>query len=43
MLSKFGVSYINQEMFLKEFCKSESVHVEDLVTKVKSVTQNHYR
>lgn len=43
MLTKFGVSYINQEMFLKEFAKGDQVHVEDLVTRVKAMTRKHYQ
>jgi Ca2+-binding EF-hand superfamily protein len=43
VLAKFGVSYINQEMFLKEFSKGDQVHVEDLVTRVKAMTRQHYQ
>lgn len=43
VLTKFGVSYINQELFLKEFAKGEQVHVEDLVTRVKAMTRKHYQ
>lgn len=42
MLSKFGVSYINQEMFLKEFAKTEQVHAEDLIARVKHLARKHY-
>lgn len=42
VLTKFGLSYINQEMFLKDFTKGEQVHVEDLITRVKSVARQHY-
>lgn len=43
VLTKFGVSYINQEMFLKEFAKAEQVHVEDLVTRVKAAARQHFQ
>ena len=43
MLSKFGVSYINQDLFLKECTKGDQVHIEDLITRVKSVTRQHYQ
>jgi len=43
VLTKFGVSYINQELFLKEFTKGEQVHVEDLATRVKAMTRKHYQ
>ena len=43
MLTKFGVSYINQGMFIKEFSKGDQVHIEDLITRVKSVASKHYQ
>lgn len=43
VLTKFGVSYINQDLFLKECTKGEQVHIEDLITRVKSVTSKHYQ
>ena len=43
VLAKFGVSYINQDMFLREFTKGEQVHIEDLVTRVKAMTRKHYQ
>ena len=42
VLGKFGVSYINQEMFLKEFAKTEQVHAEDLITRVKHLAKKAY-
>lgn len=43
VLTKFGVSYINQDMFLKEFTKGDQVHIEDLVTRAKAMTRRHYQ
>ena len=43
VLTKFGVSYINQDLFLKECTKGEQVHIEDLITRVKAVTSKHYQ
>lgn len=42
VLSKFGVSYINQDLFLKEFVKGEQVHAEDLITRTKHLARKHY-
>lgn len=36
VLSKFGVNYINQEIFLSEFTKNEKAHVEDLIARMKN-------
>lgn len=35
MLKKFGVNYINQDLFLNEFTKGVSVHIDDLITQMK--------
>ena len=43
VLTKFGVSYVNQDMFLKEFSRGDTVHVEDLVTRVKSYARQFYQ
>ena len=43
VLTKFGVNYINQEEFLKEFTKGNQVHIEDLITRVKSFVRRHYQ
>jgi hypothetical protein len=43
VLTKFGVSYINQGMFIKEFTKGEKVHIEDLIARVKSVASKQYQ
>jgi hypothetical protein len=42
VLTKFGVSYINQDMFIKAFTKGDQVHLDDLVALVKSEAQKHY-
>lgn len=42
VLKKFGVNYINQTMFLNEFTKGVSVHIEDLVTVMKACVQQLY-
>lgn len=43
MLAKFGVSYINQDMFIKAFTKGDQVHMDDLIALVKSEAQKHYQ
>jgi hypothetical protein len=43
VLTKFGVSYINQDLFLKDCTKGEQVHIEDLIARVKAVTRQHYQ
>ena len=42
MLKKFGVNYINQNMFLNEFTKGVKVHIEDLITVMKACVQKFY-
>jgi len=42
VLIKQGISYINQEMLLKEFTKGQQVHVEDLMARITSVAKNYY-
>jgi hypothetical protein len=41
-LHKFGVNYINQDTFVNEFTKNEKVHIEDLITRMKSCVQQAY-
>ena len=36
VLLKFGVNYINQDLFVSEFSRSDSVHIEDLITRMKN-------
>ncbi len=36
VLKKFGISYINQGLFLQEFTKGSSVHVTDLIARMKA-------
>jgi hypothetical protein len=43
VLIKQGISYINQEMLLKEFTKGQQVHVEDLMARITSVAKNYYQ
>ena len=42
VLKKFGVNYINQNLFLTEFTKGVKVHIEDLVTLMKACVQQFY-
>jgi len=35
VLKKFGVNYINQDMFLNEFTRGVSIHIDDLITLMK--------
>lgn len=43
MLTKFGVSYINQDLFLKDFAKGDQVHIEGLITRVRSAAPQHHQ
>jgi len=36
VLRKFGVNYINQSLFLNEFTRGVPVHIDDLITLMKS-------
>ena len=42
VLLKFGVNYINQDLFVSEFSRSDSVHIEDLITRMKNCVQQAY-
>ena len=42
MLSKFGVNYLNQDVFVNEFARNEAVHIEDLVTRMKNCVKQAY-
>lgn len=42
VLRKFGLNYINQEMFIKEFVRGTEVHVDDLAARIKRVAVEHY-
>jgi len=43
VLKKFGLSYINQDIFLKTYTRGEQIHVEDLIGRLKSVAHRHYQ
>lgn len=43
VLAKFGLSYVNQDMFLKEYTRGEQIHVEDLIGRLQSVAHRHYQ
>lgn len=42
VLKKFGISYINQGLFLNEFTKGSSVHLQDLIARMKACVKSHY-
>lgn len=42
VLRKFGISYVNQGLFLQEFTKSTSVHLQDLIARMKACVKAHY-
>lgn len=42
VLRKFGISYINQGLFLHEFTKGSSVHLTDLIARMKACVKTHY-
>ena len=41
-MRKFGVSYINQDLFLNEFTKGSAVHIDDLITLMKRCINANY-
>lgn len=43
VLKKFGLSYINQGMFLKEYTRGEQIHVEDLIGRLRSTAHRLYQ
>lgn len=43
VLKKFGISYINQGLFLNEFTKGSSVHLQDLIARMKACVKSHYQ
>lgn len=36
VLVKFGVNYINQDIFVNEFTRNQPAHLEDLITRMKN-------
>jgi hypothetical protein len=36
VLLRFGVNYINQDIFVNEFTRNQSTHLEDLITRMKN-------
>lgn len=36
VLLKFGVNYINQDVFVNEFTRNMPTHIEDLITRMKN-------
>lgn len=42
VLVKFGVNYINQDIFVNEFTRNQPAHLEDLVTRMKNCVKQAY-
>ena len=42
VLIKFGVNYINQDVFVNEFTRNQPAHLEDLVTRMKNCVKQAY-
>ena len=42
VLLKFGVNYINQDIFLNEFTRNNPTHIEDLITRMKNCVKQAY-
>jgi hypothetical protein len=42
VLHKYNLTYINQCLFLQEFTHKGSVHVEDLITRMKTCVRDYY-
>lgn len=42
VLRKFGVTYVNQNMFLEEFAQGVAVHIEDLISRMQRCIRMYY-
>ena len=42
VLVKFGVNYINQDIFVNEFTRNQPAHLEDLLTRMKNCVKQAY-
>ena len=42
VLVKFGVNYLNQDIFVNEFTKNQPCHLEDLITRMKNCVRQAY-
>jgi hypothetical protein len=42
VLQKYNLTYINQCLFLQEFTRKGSVHVEDLIVRMKACVRDYY-
>lgn len=42
VLVKFGVNYINQDIFVNEFTRNHPAHLEDLITRMKNCVKQAY-
>lgn len=42
VLRKFGVTYVNQNMFLQEFAQGVAVHIEDLIARMQRCIRMYY-
>ena len=42
MLTQFGLSYINQGMFIQEFTKGVQVHIDDLIAQMNQCKKKQY-
>ena len=42
VLVKFGVNYLNQDIFVNEFTRNQPAHLEDLITRMKNCVKQAY-
>jgi hypothetical protein len=42
VLKQFGFSYTNQNSFIERICKNVPVHIEDLISRMKSIVRDSY-
>jgi Ca2+-binding EF-hand superfamily protein len=42
VLMKFGVNYINQDIFVHQFTNNQPTHIEDLITRMKNCVKQAY-
>jgi hypothetical protein len=42
VLAKFGLNYLNQDIFVNEFTRNQPCHLEDLITRMKNCVRQAY-
>lgn len=42
VLKQFGFTYPSQSAFIEQICKNAQVHIEDLISRMKSIVKQYY-